>query len=302
MPALPASTPPHRPSGLPHAISAFLLWGTMPLYMHAVSYVPPLELVGWRVVFALPVCLLFVAFARQGAELVRVMRSPRVLMVLLASASLVALNWVIFTTAVLEGHVLATSLGYYMNPLVNVLLGTVFLRERLRPRQWLAVAVAVAGVSLLGWGARDTLYISLSLAFTFSIYGLVRKIAPVGSIVGLTLESAILLPPAAALLMWYAAGPSGGSWGLSTGSDLMLALSGLITAAPLVLFATAAQRMDYSSLGFVQFLSPTIVFFLSLFVFGEQLKPVQLASFCAIWLAVALYVWDLIASKRRRET
>jgi chloramphenicol-sensitive protein RarD len=293
----PADNP--RRNGLPMAVGAYLIWGLLPLYLRLVHSVPPFEFVGWRVVFTLPLCLLIVAARRQFADVIAALRQPRVAAMLALSSLLIGANWLIYIAAIMNGHVFATSLGYYINPLVNVLVGTVFLRERLTPLQWAAVAIAAAGVTILAWGARDMVWIALALAASFSGYGLVRKLVAVGSVPGLTIESAILYLPALAVIAIHALGPQGTVMGSAPGITLLIAASGAITAVPLLLFALAARRMDYSALGFVQFLSPTIVFVLGLSVFGEPLRPVQLASFILIWLAIALFVADLL---RRRST
>lgn len=286
-----------RNDGLRYAIAAYLLWGALPLYIALVRHVPALEFLGWRVLFTLPVCLLIVAVRRQGPQVLAALRTPRVLGLLAASALLIGTNWLMYILAILGGHVLATSLGYYINPLLNVLAGTLFLGERLNRRQWLAVGIAAAGVSLLAWDARDMLGISLGLAITFSGYGLVRRFAPVGALPGLTVETLLLLAPAIGLLVWQGASAGELSLGRNAGTDAIVALSGLVTAVPLLLFAVAARRMDYSVLGFVQFMAPTIIFFLGLFVFHEPLRHVQIACFALIWSAVALFMWDLWARR-----
>ena len=286
-----------RPSGVPMALGAHLIWGLLPLYLILVRQVPPFEFVGWRVIFTVPVCLLLIALRRQLPELRAALADRKVLRNLCISAVLVGANWLIYIAAVQSGHIFAASLGYYIIPLVNVLTGTVFLGERLSPRQWWAVALAGVGVSFLAWGALDMLWISLSLAITFSTYGLVRKTTPVGSLPGLTIETAVLLLPGIGIVLWYAQTPAGMSFGQDISSSLLIAGSGIITAVPLLLFAIAARRMDYSMLGFFQFLSPGIVFLLGLFVFHEPLRSVQLASFIVIWCAVALFVWDLLARR-----
>lgn len=286
-----------RPSGVPMALGAHLIWGLLPLYLILVRQVPPFEFVGWRVIFTVPVCLLLIALRRQLPELRAALADRKVLRNLCISAVLVGANWLIYIAAVQSGHIFAASLGYYIIPLVNVLTGTVFLGERLSPRQWWAVALAGVGVSFLAWGALDMLWISLSLAITFSTYGLVRKTTPVGSLPGLTIEAAVLLLPGIGIVLWYAQTPAGMSFGQDINSSLLIAGSGIITAVPLLLFAIAARRMDYSMLGFFQFLSPGIVFLLGLFVFHEPLRNVQLASFVVIWCAVALFVWDLLARR-----
>ena len=294
-------TPDHdpAPSGLPHAIGAYLLWGLLPLYLMLLRHVPPIELVGWRVVFTLPVCLLAVLASRQVAQLGAALANRKVLVLLAASACMIAINWAVYFMAITGGHVFAASLGYYINPLANVLAGTLFLGERLSRPQWLAVALAGLGVSLLAWGARDMLGISLALAGTFATYGLLRKFVSASSLSGLTIEAAFLLLPALAVVAWYARTPGGISMGDDPRTSVLIALSGIVTAVPLLLFATAARRMDYSALGFVQFLSPTLAFVLGLLVFREPLRPIQLACFIVIWTAIAVFIWDMWRRRSR---
>ena len=287
----PAETP--APSGLPAALGAYIMWGFLPIYLLLVQAVPPFEFVGWRIIWTLPLCLLIVAARRQFGELRVALSNPRTMLALVASAMLIAINWLVYIWAISQNQVYAASLGYYLNPLLNVLLATVFLGERLTRWQWLAVAVAAGGVALLAMGALTTLWISLSLAVTFGLYGIVRKQVAIGSVPGLTIESAILLLPACGIATWYAMTPAGPSFGTDLGLSLAIMLGGVVTAVPLLLFAIAARRMDYSTLGFIQYLAPTIVFFLGLTVFGQQLRPVQLGSFVLIWIAVAIFVADL---------
>lgn len=287
-----------QPSGLPAAIAAYLIWGLLPIYLKLLDSVPALEFIGWRILFTVPVCLLIVAARRQGADLLAALRSPKVLGALLISSLLIGANWLIYVIAVQSDHVLAASLGYYINPLINVLLGTLFLGERLSRSQWLAVAIAAIGVSVLAWGAREMLWISLSLAGTFAFYGLVRKLAPVGSLPGLTIETLLLALPAAITLAVFGAGGADLHFGHEVSTSLLLAGTGVVTAVPLLLFALAARRMDYSALGFVQFLAPTIQFVIGLTIFHEALRPIQLAAFMLIWLAIGVFTWDLVAKRR----
>ena len=193
---------------------------------------------------------------------------------------------------------LAASLGYYINPLLNVVLGTVFLGESLSRRQWLAVAIAAIGVGILAWGAIGTLWISLGLAMSFGTYGIVRKQVSVGALPGLTIESLLLFVPASAVVVYYAASPIGSSFDDSLLLGSALAFGGVATAVPLLLFAIAARRMPYSTLGFIQFLAPSIVFVLGLTVFEEPLLEEEVYSFVAIWLAAGIFVWDLLARRR----
>ena len=294
----PAPSSPLRPSGLAPALGAYLIWGFLPLYLILVQSVPPFEFVGWRIIWTLPLCLLIVAYRRQFPELLAALKSPRSLLALLASSVLIGINWFVYIWAIMEGEVFATSIGYYLNPLVNVLLGTLVLGEKLSRRQWLAVAIAAVAVALLAAGAVTSLWISLTLGFSFALYGLVRKQVAVGSLPGLTIESAILLPVAIGIAAWFAASPAGSAFGQDAWMSALIIFSGVVTAVPLLLFAIAARRMDYSTLGFIQYLSPTIVFFLGLFVFEQPLAPAKLASFVLIWVAVGVFVWDLLAKRR----
>ena len=293
-----ASAPSPR-SGLPLAIAAYICWGFLPLYIALLRHVPAFELVGWRVIFTLPLCLAIIVLRRQWPDLKAALTNPRVVRMLAIGALLLGANWVIYVAAVNAGHIYAASLGYYINPLVNVLLGTVFLGERLSRLQWGAVALATGGVTILLFGATDTLGISLALGITFGLYGLVRKITPAGSVPGLTIESGVLLPLAVATTVWFAAGPAPSSFGHDWHTSLLLIGAGVVTAVPLLLFAVAARRMDYSTLGFTQFLAPTIMFVLGLTVFGEELRPAQLACFALIWSAIALFSWDLLARREK---
>ncbi len=197
-----------------------------------------------------------------------------------------------------EDHVYAASLGYYINPLLNVLLGTLLLGEKLSRWQWVAVALAAFGVSLLLGGALTTLWISLTLAATFGVYGLIRKQIDVGALPGLTIESVLLLLPAAGITLYYAQLPAGSSFAQSATLSGLIMLGGALTAIPLLLFAIAARRLPYSTLGFIQFLAPSIVFVLGLTVFGQELKPVQLACFTCIWAAATIFVSDLWSRSR----
>lgn len=293
----------HSPAmrrGIAAAVAAYAIWGLFPLYFRALHAVPPLELVGWRVVFTLPVCLLFIAVRqRQVAELRAAFKNRRVLGLLCLSAALIGANWLIFVTAINNGHVLATSLGYYINPLINVLLGTMFLGERLSRVQWSAVALAGAGIAILLAGAVDTLAVALSLAFTFAFYGFVRKQTPVGSVPGLTVETILLILPALAIVAVPAVSGQGSSLSIGGTITPLLVASGIATAIPLTLFAVATRALPLTTLGFVQFIAPTLSFVLGLTVFGETLDPTRLACFAVIWVAIALYTWDMLRRSRQ---
>ncbi|BBI20439.1 membrane protein [Qipengyuania flava] len=285
-------------TGLTAALGAYVIWGLMPLYLLLVRSVPAFEFVGWRIIWTLPLCLLIALLRKQWPELRAAFAHRRTLGWLALSATLIAVNWVVYVWAIQNGQVYAASLGYYINPLVNVLLGTMLLGERLTRRQWIAVALAAIGVSLLAAGALTTMWISLTLALSFGSYGLIRKQVAVGAVPGLTIESTLLLLPSFGVALYYAQ-TEGSSFAVSTELSLAIMAGGAFTAFPLLLFAIAARKLPYSTLGFIQFLAPSIVFILGLTVFGEELKPAQAACFACIWAAAAVFAWDMIARSRK---
>jgi chloramphenicol-sensitive protein RarD len=290
----PSSVPAgsHR-GGLPYALAAYTIWGFVPLFFKLLESVPAVEVLAQRIIWSLPLCFLIMVFRRQITGYLAALRDPRVLRMLLASALLIAVNWLVYIFAIFTGHVLAASLGYYLNPLINVMLGMLFLGERLGRLQLVAVVIAGIGVAILLAGALDTLWISLTLALTFGFYGLIRKIVPVGSLPGLAIETTLLMPLALAAAGWYLWVGDGRGFGADSSISLLLMAGGIVTAVPLLLFATAARRMSYAALGFAQYLAPTLQFLLGLFAFHEPLKPVQLACFVLIWISIAVFSFDM---------
>jgi chloramphenicol-sensitive protein RarD len=285
--------------GLLCALGAHAFWGSMPLYLLLVGDTPAFEFVAWRIVWTLPLCALLVVWMKRGAELRTVLADRRALLLLLASSALIGVNWFLYVWAIMNGHVYAASLGYYILPLVMMLLGLVTLGERMNRRQWLAAGLAAAGVAALAGGALTTMWLSLSMAVTFGLYGLVRKKVSAGPLAGLTVEVLLLTPPSAALLWWFSAHSDGLHFGDSWLTTIAIVMSAPMTAIPLTLFAAAARALPYTLIGFLQFSSPTIVFLIGLTVFGEKLLPAQLACYMLIWLAVALFVWDLFRGRAR---
>ncbi len=288
----------HARGGLPYALAAHAVWGSMPVYLLLVRHVPALEYVAWRIIFTIPVCLAILVVRGNLAEIRAVMADRRAMLALLGSSATIGINWFLYVWAIQSGHVYAASLGYYILPLVMMLLGLLVLGEKLSRRQWWAVALAGAGVVVLAAGALTTLWLSLSMGVSFAIYGLLRKTVAAGPLAGLTLETALLLPVAIAVVAWFATSPGGTVLGRNGWETFGIVWGGPMTAIPLLLFATAARRMPYSMIGFLQFISPTIVFLLGLFLFGEELRPAQLACFMAIWAAAALFVWDMLRGNR----
>ncbi|AXB77647.1 EamA family transporter RarD [Novosphingobium sp. P6W] len=285
-------------AGLPQALGAYAVWCLFPLYFALLHDVAPFEVVVWRLLFTLPFCLAVILVMRQGAALRTALTTPRIVGALALSGLFIGTNWLTYVIAVVDGHVLAASLGYYINPLVNVLAGTIFLREKLTRRQWVAVSLAAIGVALLAQGALDTLGISLLMAFSFSAYGLIRKLVPVDALTGLTVETILLLVPGLGLLAWQLSTPQGLMMGTSLRLDLLLACAGPLTAIPLMLFASAARQLDFSVLGFIQFVTPTGLFLLGIFYFGEPLRPIQLVCFAFIWTAIAVFCWDILSRRK----
>jgi chloramphenicol-sensitive protein RarD len=280
----------HDRAGLANALGAHLVWGSMPLYLQLVKSVPALEYVAWRILFTLPLCFAIIAWRKAGPEIRGVLRDKRALLTLLASSALIGVNWFLYVWAIQTDHVYAASLGYYILPLAMMLLGLVVLGEKLNRLQWVAVALTAGGVAALMAGALTTLWLSLTIAISFGTYGLLRKTVNAGPLAGLTL----------AMTWWFAVQPAGSA--LAQGPLVAAAVvwGGPMTAVPLLMFAFAARRLPYTVVGFLQFTSPTIVFLLGLLVFGEDLKPAQLACFVAIWIAALLFVWDMIRGARVR--
>ena len=230
--------------GLPYAIAAYGIWGFVPLFFKLIASVPPVEVLAQRIIWSLPLCFAIMLFRRQIGEYLAALKDWRTLRLLLASAVLIAVNWLVYIYSIFTDHVLAASLGYYLNPLVNVMLGMIFLGERLSRLQLVAVVIAGVGVAILLAGALDTLWISLTLAFSFGIYGLLRKVVPVGSLPGLSVETTVLLLPSLGVAAWYLWAGDGRGFGSDSSISLLLMAGGVITAVPLLLFATAARRMS----------------------------------------------------------
>ena len=285
------------PNGLPFALGAYVIWGFVPVYFKLLSHVPPVEVVAQRTLWSIPLLMVIMYFRKQTGEFLAIFRHRANLRNLLASAALIAVNWLIYIWAVSTDHILAASLGYYLNPLVNVLLGRIFLAERLRPMQLVAVAIAALGVAILIGDALDTLWVSVSLACSFGLYGLIRKITPVGAVPGLAVETTLLAPLSLAALLWFGVNGTGG-FGDDAQTSGLLVLAGVVTAVPLLLFATAARRMSYASLGFVQYLAPSIVFLLGVFVYGEPLSTTKLVCFMLIWVSIAVFCIDALRTYR----
>lgn len=279
----------HRRNGLLYGLCAYLAWGFFPLYFKALVRVSPLEVLAHRVVWAALFLGILIALTGQRRAVVAAVRRPRTLILLACSTVLIAGNWFVYIWSVNTGRVLESSLGYFINPLVNVLLGVVFLGERLRRWQVISVAMAGVAVAYLTYAAGTVPWIALTLACTFGVYGLLRKIAHVDAMVGLTIETTLLAPLGISALVWWGVQGTLGFGGLSRTIDALLLLGGVITAVPLVWFATAARRLPLTTMGFLQYLAPSIQFGMAVLVFKEPLDRARLAAFAVIWAALLVY-------------
>ena len=283
--------------GFALGVAAYGLWGVLPVYFKALRSIDSVDIVAHRIVWSVPVLAALLSFSGTWGEVREALRNRRVVILLTVTALLIGGNWLLYVYAVNSGHILAGSLGYYLNPLANVLLGRIVLKERLTWLQWAAVALAAAGISALAIGALGQLWISLTLCVSFATYGLLRKIAPVDAVAGLAIETAILLPFAAGWLLW---GLAVGSpiFGTSQFHVVLIALAGIVTATPLLLFTAAAKRLRYSTLGMLQFLAPTLQFLLAVSIYGEPFTRAHAIAFGAIWAALALYVLAIVRHAR----
>lgn len=289
----------NRPNDARHARSGFILgllaygfWGVLPIYFKQLKSVGPFDIVAHRVLWSLPLLALLLIVARSWAKVREAIGEPRTIGMLIGTALLIGGNWLLYVQAVTSGHILASSFGYYLNPLANVLLGRFVLKERLNRLQWTAVAIAAAGISVLAVGALGQLWISLSLCATFALYGLLRKVVQADAITGLAIETAILFPVAILWIAWrHSIGVAVmGSTGFESG---LLLLAGLVSTTPLLLFTAAARRLPYSTLGMLQFIAPTLQFLVAL-AYGEPLRAAHLIAFPAIWVALAIYLAALL--------
>ena len=286
--------------GLAFGLLAYGLWGVLPIYFKQIAAVPAIDIVAHRVVWSLLFLAILVAITRGSAEVRTALRDRKTLGLLCATAVLIAVNWLLYVYAVTSGHILAGSLGYYLNPLMNIVLGRFILKERLTGMQWAAVAIAGLGVSVLAAGAGTTLWISLTLCVTFATYGLLRKIAAVDAVAGLTIETALLFPLALGWLLWGFA-TAHPAFGSTDREMLLLAAAGVISTTPLLLFTAAARRLRYSTLGMLQFLAPTLQFLIAVALYGEAFTRAHAIAFGAIWTALLLYVASLIRDFRTQK-
>ena len=295
------STTPLDRRGLWVAVASFVVWGLMPLYWHLLKAVPSLQIVMHRIVWSTLLVVGWLVWQQGRRWLSQALARPRVAWMLALSGVLIAGNWGLYIWAVNAGHVVETSLGYFINPLLNVVLGVVLLRERLGVAQWVAVSVAALGVLWLTFNYGHFPWIALGLAASFALYGFIRKLAVVDSIPGLAIESLYLFLPALAVLFWSSAQGNGGSvfsWGWAVAG--LLVFSGVLTALPLIGFAYAVRRVPYTVVGLMQYISPTLQLLVGVLVFGELFDRTRAIGFVIIWAGLAIFAIDGWVRSRKR--
>lgn len=276
-------------------LAAYAAWGILPVYWKALDGVPALTILCHRIAWSMLFVGFLLAATRRVESLKRVLADRRARLLLCGSSLMIGINWLVYIWAVNEGKILETALGYYINPLVNVFFGVAFLKDRLRPVQWAAIALAAAGVSFQVALLGHLPAVALGLALSFSLYGLIRKLAPVDALTGLFVETLVLVLPA---LAWLALGPSSGFAAGNPARAGLLAGTGLVTSVPLIWFAYGARRLSLVTVGLLQYLSPTIGFAIGMFLYGEKLSKVEWVTFACVWAALALYsASSLLASR-----
>jgi len=288
--------------GVVYAAGAYILWGLLPVYWKALQGVSAGQILAHRIVWSLASVGLILLVRRNWNWLNGAIKHPRVLMTFVLSGTLLGINWFVFIWGVNAGFIVETSLGYFINPLVNVLLGYLILKESLRGMQWVALSIALGGVLYLTLSYGTFPWIALSLAFTFSIYGLIRKTAPLNSAEGLFLETAVLFLPALGFLVSQEMRGTGsfGHSGLTT--DILLAGAGIVTSIPLILFAAGARRITMTSLGLLQYIMPTLQFLIGVLIYHEGFGPSRIVGFGLIWLALIMYSAESILHRQREHS
>ncbi|TQL48888.1 chloramphenicol-sensitive protein RarD [Homoserinimonas aerilata] len=298
-PAGPVAAPPRR-SGLLFAVGAYGLWGGMPAFFLLLAPAGAFEIVAWRILFTLVFCALLLTVTRSWRRFAAIVRQPRLLFLMGLAGAFIYVNWQVFVFAALHGQVLETSLGYFINPIFTVVLGVAFLREKVRPLQWVAMGFGVIAVLVLAFNYGEFPWISLTLATSFGLYGLIKKLAGarVDAVSGLTLETIWLVPVAVAVLL-VVSSTDGIVFGTAgTTHVVIMALSGVITGVPLLLFAAGARRLPLVTMGMIQYLAPVLTFVFGAFILHEAMPPERWAGFSLVWFAIVLLTTDMLVQGR----
>ncbi|WP_309666089.1 EamA family transporter RarD [Tabrizicola sp.] len=287
-------------NGFLFALTAYLLWGFLPLYMKALAHISPLEVIVHRVIWSVPIAVLVIVSLGRTADLRTALRSPRMLGMAVVTAALISVNWGIYVWAIGSGHALDAALGYYINPLFSIFLGAVFLRERLRPAQVAAVALAAVAVGLLTWETGRLPIVALGLTVTWGLYAFFKKSLPIGPNQGFALEVLILLPFASLYAVWLGLSGTGHFMAGVPWDSMLLLGCGLVTAGPLMIYANGAKRLRLSTIAIMQYIAPTLIFLTAVFVFNEAFSMARLAAFALIWLALIVYTVSMIRNRPAR--
>ena len=286
-------------SGFWAGVGAYTIWGLVPIYWKLLQHVPAIQVLGHRIVWSLAVLLILLAARRRVRSAFS--SPPRVVGLYAIAAALIAVNWFLYIFAVNAGFIVETSLGYYITPLVNVLFGVVFFHERMRPAQWVAIALATAGVIQLTWAYGALPWIAFGLAASFGTYGLAKKKAPLDPLAGLTLETALLAPLAIVYLLILHQSGDGAFLRTGAASDALMIGGGLVTTVPLLLFAAAVRSVPLSVIGILQYIGPTMQFILGVFVYHEPFSRTQFVGFSIVWLGLAVYAGDSLRARRASQ-
>jgi len=281
-------------------LAAFVWWGLAPIYFKAIAHVSAAEILAHRIAWSIPVTLLVMAILKRKIALKLIFADRKLVKLLILSTALISVNWFVFTWAVTNGKILATSLGYFINPIFSILMGVILLSEKLNRFQWAAVIFVILGVVNQIFVYGEIPWIALSLATSFAIYGFIKKQLKVDALNGFLLETTLALPFSGGYIIWSVVSGNGVFLNLDLSTDVLLLLGGVVTTIPLVMFATAAQKIPLSGMGFLQFIAPTITFFLATLVYHEPLNSAQLLSFIFIWIGLALYLSNSIHGRVTR--
>jgi chloramphenicol-sensitive protein RarD len=297
--------PPKAASGdtLPgflYALTAYLLWGFLPIYMKALAHIPPIEVIAHRVLWSVPIAVAVIAWLGRTEDLKAALKSPRMLGMGAMTAALISVNWGIYVWAIGSGHALDAALGYYINPLFSIFLGAVLLGERMGKTQKVAIALAVVAVAILTWEAGRLPVVALGLTLTWGFYAYLKRRLPIGPNQGFTLEVLILLAPAVGYILWLLSTGTGHFLKGVPWDNLLLVGCGLVTAVPLMIYANGAKRLTLSTIAIMQYIAPTMIFLTAVFVFGEPFSGVKLIAFCLIWTALVIYSGPLLAARVNR--
>jgi len=289
-------------SGIWYALGAYVLWGLFPIYWKWLHHVSPLQVIGHRIGWSFILLIVVILVTRQWTKF-RSTLNWRVLGVYLIAGMLLSFNWLIYVWGVNTEHVVETSLGYFINPLFSVLLGMIFLKERLRPLQWLPIGLAATGVIYLTWTYGSLPWIALGLTFTFGFYGLAKKLSPLGSLYGLTLETGLVFLPALGYLIYVEASGEGAFGHTGAVSDALMVGAGAVTTVPLLMFASAARRIPLTMVGIMQYIAPTLQFLLGVLIYKEPFTMTSLIGFSLVWIAlIVFWVEGVYAHRAQRGT